>query len=173
MEGRVVKQPRRIDIETLRAMLSYCPESGRITWLINRPRGVKAGDEFGGMNAIGYRVGCVNGVQVGAHRVAWALLHGVWPDSWLDHKNLNRSDNRAENLRKCSVSQNIANIATTCRNKSGVKGVCWNKRSGKWQAGIKVQGKSYHLGLHETLAQATAARMKAANDRFGEFARHA
>lgn len=170
MEGHVKKQKREVGIDRLREMLAYDHESGRLTWLIARPRGVRPGDTFGCVNAIGYRVGCVDGVQLFAHRVAWALHHGSWPSSFLDHKNRKRDDNRLCNLRLCGQSQNVMNTDVDRRNKSGVKGVCWNAKSGKWQAGIKCKGRSIHLGLFGDIGEAARVRAAAAKSLFGEFA---
>ena len=59
------------------------------------------------------------------------------------------------------------------RHMAAVKGVCWNKGSGKWQAGIKVRGKSLHLGLFDDIDAAAAAYQQAAAHHFGQFARPA
>lgn len=58
-------------------------------------------------------------------------------------------------------------------NTSGVKGVCWAKETGRWQAGIKKDGRQIYLGQFDTLEAAAAARAQAEQKYFGEFSRAA
>lgn len=94
-----------------------------------------------------------------------------------DHINGNRLDNRKENLRSCSHSDNCKNRPISKNNKSGFKGVSvFNvKYKGKCmpyiRAKIRVSGKSIHLGNFETLELASKAYEEASKKYFGEFAR--
>ena len=65
----------------------------------------------------------------------------------VDHINGNKLDNRKENLRKCTRSQNFANRKKYTNNTSGYKGV--SKHGNKWQADIQINGKSKYLGIFE------------------------
>ena len=85
-----------------------------------------------------------------------------------DHKNRDKLDNRKENLRICTTTQNQANIPVRRRNILGVKGVC--RQQGKYRASISVSGKPIHLGHFDTLLEASNAYDDAANIYFGEFA---
>ena len=87
----------------------------------------------------------------------------------VDHKNRIGTDNRRENLRLASSSQNGANKILKKDNTSGYKGVF--KHRNKWQAQIRVNGKDKYLGLHETPELAHAAYIEEAVKQFGEFAR--
>lgn len=87
----------------------------------------------------------------------------------IDHINGDTFDNRRGNLRVCTRSQNAANRRAW--SSSGKLGVCWNSDSGKWQAGIKSRGRSYHLGLYENLDEAAAAYDRKARELHGPFAR--
>jgi hypothetical protein len=72
----------------------------------------------------------------------------------LDHVNGNKLDNRIENLRWASRSTNM-------RNKPSTKGYYWHKQGQKWKAQIRIDGKSKHLGLYDTKADARQAYVKA------------
>ena len=76
-------------------------------------------------------------------------------------------------VQTCALPIYQANTTLRSYNTSGRKGVCWNKGSGKWQAGIKVRGKSLHLGLFDDIDAAAAAYQQAAAHHFGQFARPA
>lgn len=86
----------------------------------------------------------------------------------VDHINGDRLDNRRENLRICTQSQNCTNRASV-KSKSGYKGV--SKHWNKWRAVIKVNQKKIHLGLFDTKEEAALAYNKAAKVYFGDFAR--
>jgi hypothetical protein len=87
---------------------------------------------------------------------------------FIDHKNLDRKDNRKENLRICTTSQNQANIKPHKRNKTGLKGVR-KTPSGKYEADI-WKDKSIYLGVFNTKQEAAKVYNEAAIKFFGEFA---
>ncbi len=105
-----------------------------------------------------------------AHRVVWAMHTGQWPEGALDHVNGDRADNRIANLRSATAEQNASN-ARRRKDKTCAKGVCFQKRTGKWRARICAEGKSYHLGLFLTAEAASQAYAQAAARLHGEFAR--
>jgi hypothetical protein len=86
----------------------------------------------------------------------------------IDHINHNGLDNRKENLRKCTRSQNFANRKKYANNKSGYKGV--SKHGDKWQADIQINGKGKYLGIFKTKEEAAIAYNTAAKSLFGKFA---
>lgn len=88
----------------------------------------------------------------------------------IDHRNGNSLDNQKCNLRRASNSQNQQNRHRLVTNTSGYRGVTFIKKANKWQAGIKLQGKSYHLGWHLSPEAAARAYDAKAQELFGEFA---
>jgi HNH endonuclease len=104
--------------------------------------------------------------------IVWALHHGEWRLG-LDHENRNSLDDRIENLRPATVSQNGANMKKPRHNTSGFKGVVyegWRKKTTrKWRAQIKVRQKTMNLGRFSTPEEAQATYMEAAKKHFGEF----
>jgi hypothetical protein len=96
-------------------------------------------------------------------------MHGLitgWP--LVDHRNGDGLDNRRENLRPATQSQNSANRAVS--NPSGYKGVNWYKRTGIWRATVQSAGKSKHLGYFRTPEEAARAYDAAAFEVWGEYA---
>lgn len=89
----------------------------------------------------------------------------------VDHANGNGMDNRRINLRIATPSQNGSNRKVSVRNKSGRKGVYWNKDMRKWHVQIRVQGERIHIGCFTDLEEAAMAYREAAIKYFGEFAR--
>lgn len=80
-----------------------------------------------------------------------------------------RSDNRKQNLRICTISQNNMNRKMTNRNTSGVVGVVWDKNKKKWEAIIRINKKQIHLGLFDNFEDAVATRKQAEEKYFGEY----
>ena len=64
----------------------------------------------------------------------------------VDHVNGNGLDNRRENLRIVTESQNTQNQRIKSSNKSGHKGVFWHKHRNKWMAQIGIEGRQIYLG---------------------------
>lgn len=87
-----------------------------------------------------------------------------------DHINRNPLDNRKENLREATHSENAMNRSKYKNNKSNVSGVCWRKDTLKWRSYIQVGSKKYNLGSFTNKDDAIKARLKAEIKYFGEFA---
>jgi HNH endonuclease/AP2 domain len=156
-----------ISHEELKRLLRYDPETGVWTRLTGYRRGRRADSP----DRQGYRRVRPPGKSYGAHRLAWFYMTSTWPVNDIDHKNGVRDDNRWENLRAATRSQNIANSKLGVRNKSGLKGVSWWKRTGKWRALIEVENKPIYLGLFDCPAAAHFAYLIAADKHFDVYAR--
>lgn len=69
------------------------------------------------------------------------------PDEFhVDHADADGLNNRRNNLRKVTVSQNMHNQQLRSNNTSGFKGVSWNRESLKWQAHITFHRHKIFLG---------------------------
>lgn len=132
-----------------------------------------AGRQVGSRRTDGYLTVSVKRRAFAVHRIIWAMYYGRWPKGILDHIDGNRTNNAIWNLREATHSLNQANAKVPEGRSSRYRGVSWNKRLSKWQAGIKKDGKSYHLGLHETEEAAHKAYLLKAKELFGDFARAA
>jgi hypothetical protein len=126
-------------IADLKAALDYDPETGVITW---KPRGAKDWDAAWA----GKRAGCLSGKYLQIrfqgkghryHRVAWALAHdGIPIDRTIDHVNGNPLDNRLENLRLATASENSRN--SWARGGRWPRGVKFDRTRNKFKAMIRV-----------------------------------
>lgn len=151
----------------LRGILAYDPVTGDFTW---RERfdvpawwnSRYAGQSASNTDTYGYRVLRINGKTYKAHRIAWVYVTGraIPEGAEIDHKNGVRSDNRFDNLRLASDEQNAANAKMRRDNKSGMKGVSWHRRVGKWAAQINVNGRRKHLGYFDTVESAHVVYQK-------------
>lgn len=164
------------DPDYLRQRLTLDPDTGRLTWRENPLAKNCWNARWVGREAFtasfkGYRTGRIDGKQYLAHRMVWALHHGVWPTGQIDHINGDRGDNRVTNLRVVSNTQNARNATLSKSNKSGVTGVWWDARRNYWCAEIKVNRRKIHLGYFSTLEEAATVR-KQAEARYGFHANH-
>lgn len=105
-----------------------------------------------------------------AHRVIWEMHNGLIPGGMsIDHANGDTWDNRLDNLRLATHSQNMQNSDRSKYNTSGRRGVVLTK-SGRYAASIRVGWKDIYLGTHDTLDDASEAYNVAALKHHGEFA---
>ena len=126
------------------------------------------GDVLGKINDRGYVTASVQGDVYRVHRLIFFWHYGVMPEQ-IDHINGLRHDNRIENLRPATSSENAQNrIAVSA---SGTKGVYWHKQINKWVASICVNRKNIHLGSFENIYAAKAVAMQARKDVHGSFAK--
>ena len=150
-------------VSRLREILEYDHETGHLTWKRRDKAAPGWNGRYAGKAAFtsdsgsGYRVGAADGRKLYAHRVAWAIHYGEWPDI-IDHINGDRSDNRLANIRNVCATENARNCSLKKNNQSGFHGVTWSRQFQKWRATITVNRKSIHIGLFDTSSEAMAAR---------------
>lgn len=89
----------------------------------------------------------------------------------VDHIDCNGLNNLRSNLRLATPSQNQHNKRRQKNNKSGLKGVSFDKKNKKWLSCICLNGRRYNLGRYQTPEQAHEAYRKAADDMHGHFSR--
>lgn len=86
-----------------------------------------------------------------------------------DHINRNKLDNRTENLRVVTCTENLQNRGVQKNSSTGLKGVYFDKRFNCYYARIKVNGKFMHLGCRRTAQEAHELWCEAARKLRGEF----
>lgn len=181
-----VPKQSRLKIQTqskLCELFDYVAQTGDLIWRERPRKDFKTDQAFKSWNLLypgkiaghvksnGYReIGISRTLHI-AHRCVWIMHYGPCDDKHIDHINHNRSDNRIENLRVVTVSQNQQNASMRIDNKSGVTGVIWNKANSKWLAVIRVNGKNIYLGSFDQKNLAIEARSHA-NAKFGFHCNH-
>lgn len=155
----------------LNDLFDYC--DGELYWKAKPSKyaQVKIGDKAGSVHSTGYRILQLNGVKQKLHRVIFLMHHGYLP-AHIDHIDGNSLNNRVENLRPTTRSQNLCNTKLFVNSKSGVKGVSWHNASKKWYVQVRLQGKAVYQKLFDDLELAALVATEARHKYHGEFARH-
>lgn len=140
-------------------VLSYNPETGVFTWLVDMSRIAKKGDTAGYISERGYRRICVGGKLYMAHRLA-LLVSGVdvGDSDEVDHIDHDKLNNRLANLRVVGREGNNRNAARRKDNSSGVTGVQKMTNCDLWKARIGIGGGKDKWRLFRTMEEAVACR---------------
>ena len=126
-------------------------ESGNLVWNLSPAKNVKEGSIAGVEHTRDkYRYVSFKRKAYLAHRVIWLYHTGTWPESFIDHVDGNRSNNKFENLREATAAINAQNIhSASKRNKScGVLGVSLKNKG--YEASLRMGKKSLYLGRFPT-----------------------
>jgi hypothetical protein len=161
-----------LSFEEVDELLAYDPENGSLTWKVDA--GTKrAGSIAGCFNVEMYPVVRIRGRLYKLHRIAWLLFYGAWPVNQIDHRDGDKMNLKIGNFRAATCFGNAQNKKLVSYNTSGIKGVSWHRRAGKWVVQITSNGEYRYLGLYSDKKLAAQAYAKAANDLHKEFARTA
>lgn len=158
------------EIDLLKALLSYDPETGIFTWTKDIGHCVKVGQIAGNLSVKGYWKFQLAGKIYLAHRVAFLFMKGRWPRI-IDHKDGDRQNNRWSNLREVTSSQSVTNSVRNV-GASGLRGVNFNPKLSKWLVRIGYEGQRTYVGSYDTKEEAERAYLIASNDIHGEYAVH-
>jgi hypothetical protein len=146
---------------------------GRMFWKVSKEHGNNggyAGKEAGCIfktPSSGYWKIGINGKYYGRSRLVFLMFNNYLPQ-FIDHKDLNRTNDHPDNLRAATRSKNGANRLKQQNNTSGIKGV---HRDRNWRARIGFKQRSIHLGRFQTKEEASQAYQKAARELYGQFAK--
>jgi len=161
----------REEFEAIMEQLEYDAQTGIFRWKKSKGR-ASSGSVAGYARPNRYVSIKVNGKQYSGHRLAWIISYGVDPELEIDHINNDPHDNRLSNLRLATREQNSFNTPIGRRNKSGVKGVYFDKNENKWAAEITTNGRRILVGRFKSIELAEAAIKEKRLDLHGEFANH-
>ena len=116
----------------------------------------------------GYLSARIDNKLIQLHRVIFLWHHGYLPKQ-IDHINNITTDNRIENLRECTGSENMANKPITAANSTGFKGVYFRKDVKKYGAEVSFNGVTHYLGLYKSAIEAAEAAQSKRKEIQGEF----
>lgn len=137
--------------ELVRKMFDYDPETGNLVRRYTTSSRAQRGMVVGSKNRDGYlmvNITTADGPRLHyVHRIIWLWMTGAWPTGVIDHINRKPADNRWDNLRDVSYSENLHNQAVA-------SGVYWAKRDKVWIASIEINGNKYHIGQSKDRAEA-------------------
>lgn len=177
--GRKANKPTKKVEKYIIENLRYDPDTGHLWWTKkggptrnkNKPAGHR---HQSGYIEVNLRF---NNKQhrVMAHRIAWWMYYGYWPEHFIDHINNDKSDNRISNLREATASQNMScraklrvtdsDLTDTNYASHNVFVGVYRIPSGNWIARCKG-----HVGTYETPEEAALAYNKRAKELYGDFA---
>ena len=144
---------------------------GKLYWKYVKSIRIKTGDEAGREDGFGYRIVRFNYKMYRTHHLIYLMFHNVLPKI-IDHINGNRLDNRIENLRIATDSQNNCNKGIQANNTTGSKNVKWHKRIKKYEVSVQVNKKRQYIGVFEDLELADLVAHMAREKYHGNFAKH-
>lgn len=152
--------------ERLKELLHYNPISGEFTWVRSKGR-AKAGSIAGCADKDGYILIGIDRILYKAHRLAFLYITGSTPSDGVDvdHINMVTGDNKWDNLRLATRSQNRMNMPC--------KGFYYSSKQGKYRAIIQHNYKKIDLGGFDTEEEAVSAYNSAVELYHGEFGRKA
>ena len=145
---------------------------GELYWRVSLSYRLKIGAKAGTISSNGYLRTKIKGKLYLNHRIIFLMFYGYLPEK-VDHIDNNPLNNRINNLRSASSSQNQHNAKIRADNTSGIKGVCWIKRDKKWRVQLQVNGKKMAFGHYNDIELAELVAQEVRLKLHEEFARHA
>jgi hypothetical protein len=116
--------------------ITYEPGTG-LFYFIKPGQGRRLARPVGTKHSDGYVSIRLAGKHYLAHRVAWLMYYGAWPEGIIDHINRDKSDNRINNLRDVDGTINVLNQATR-DDRNLPRGI--DKKNGKYRVRLQVRG---------------------------------
>lgn len=159
-----------LTIDKLKEYIRYEPHTGKFFLLKKRTNSDVVGSELQGFhNKWGYGRITLFGIRYYSHRLAWFYVYGEFSDKFIDHINGDRKDNRIDNLRECTNSENQANTRSI-KSMSGYKGVYpVRKKDGSISSWV-AQWNKIHIGCFKTKELAAEAYDNVLKQNRGDFA---
>jgi len=154
--------------EVLHSLFTY--KDGELYWKVKPAQRVSVGDIAGSM-CDKYKQVYIKNKSYKLHRIIFAM-HNNYISDQIDHIDGNPHNNRIENVRAVTNSQNQLNRKISQNSKTGYKGVCVHTQTGRYVVRVSAYGKDKYFGIYEDLELAGLVAKMAREKYHGEFARH-
>jgi len=151
----------------LKELFTY--DDGDLIRIVDKQYNAEKGDVAGCLFS-GYLHINIDGRRYKAHRLVFLYHKGYMPE-FIDHEDRNKLNNRINNLRECTKSENAYNQGVCSKNTSGYKNVSLHD-SGLWRVNIQKNKKSHLIGYFKTPEEANIEAVKARERLHGKFANH-
>ena len=160
---------QEITQEYLKELFNY--KDGFLYWKVRKAHCIQIGDIAGSLHKpTKYYLIKINNKAYKTHRLIYLYHYGYLPE-FIDHIDRNRSNNKIENLRSVTKSQNQWNRKPNKNHSSSkYKGISWDKQNQKWKVRIRINGKRINLNYFKSETDAAIAYNKAAIKYYGEYA---
>ena len=140
-------------------------KEGYLTWKVSPSQKIKVGSVVGSKCRGEYLGFGYKGKKYSIHRVIWELHNGSIPVGYfIDHINRDKYDNRIENLRLATPSQNNANAA-----RGKMRNCYWVEHAKAYQVRVQHKGKLYFAGYYTDLEDAKVAAYQLRKEVYGEY----
>lgn len=145
---------------------------GSLYWKTDRNYRAKENDKAGWLSSSHrYKSVRIKNKDFKEHRAIFLIHYGYLPQ-YIDHIDGNPLNNKIENLREATCSQNQYNAKLRKDSSSGIKNVRWHKPTKKWSVVIRINKKETYFGIYDDIELAELVAIEARNKFHKEFARH-
>jgi hypothetical protein len=144
---------------------------GQLVWKNPTNRSIPVVAVAGTWDHTGYFRTTVAGKKYKNSRLIFLYHCGYLPEC-VDHIDGSKTNDRIENLRPATKSQNNRNVKLRADNVTGAKGVTWDKCAAKWRVSVWSQGKQKTVGRYADIELAELVAIEARNKYHKEFANH-
>lgn len=151
----------------LKSLLIYEPDTG----MFYDKQGKRIGSYY--ESAGGYGLIGLKSKVYSTSSLAWLYMTGNWPKYQIDHIDTNRANDKWDNLREATISQNACNRKRRIDCSSGIKGLYFNKRYSRWEVSVTLNGVKHNTTFGESNLEKAIIWLE--NTRriiHGEFANH-
>jgi hypothetical protein len=141
------------DLTQEQALSLFEYRDGILFWAARPANCTTVGTVAGSLTNQGYTRITIQGRRYLRHRLIFLMHHGRWPAGETDHINRIKGDDRIENLREVTQSQNQNNSVRIER----ALGYSWSRKARKWHARLQRRGATTSLGFHAIEDEARSA----------------
>jgi hypothetical protein len=169
VENKELREDTMLTWDLVRELFDY--KDGQLIWVNDRKANKVSGQVAGTVSKDRYVQIKINNRLYKAHRLIFLWHKGYLP-AVIDHIDRDPLNNKIDNLRECTVSENTCNSKRYSTNTSGFKGVSWNTQMNKWKAEVTVNGVRHFGGYYDTPEEANEVTTELRERLHGDFCQH-